>query len=63
MLWLKYRNVKKLCLRILISKTSFFAAFFALALAIYMIVSAFSFDFDNFGVAYMNYAIGRYDNL
>ena len=36
---------------------------FALAVAIYMIVSAFSFDFDSFGVAYMNYVIGRCNNL
>ena len=44
-------------------KPNFVAAIFAVALAIYMIVSALSFDFDSFGVAYIKYAIGRDNNL
>ena len=44
-------------------KPNFVAAIFAVALAVYMIVSTLSFDFDSFGVAYIKYAIGRDNNL
>ena len=43
-----------------LKKLSLPLGLFAFASVIYMIVSAFSFDFDSFGVAYMNYAIGRW---